>query len=211
MWRQSANHSLSLRWAYKTAPWEFQTKLQHHIYFMSNNKSNLHSPTIFNNRFYRHAFLYALKHPIKFTRQVSPRSFHPPVFTHHFHWHAKTPPQIHQFIFTLLFSPSHFHPHIFNLQFSPSISHPKSGWREILTLWAKLRCICTHCGWRRHFHLYIKHPYMSGWKLRGCFCWWPGNKGKHRGIGISTNRQPPPHCWLYAHPPPCMCAYIRTF
>ena len=41
MWRQSANHSLSLRWAQKTAPWEFQTKLLHY-FFTSNNKSNLH-------------------------------------------------------------------------------------------------------------------------------------------------------------------------
>jgi len=41
MWRQSANHSLSLRWAWKTAPWEFQIKLLHY-FFTSNNKSNLH-------------------------------------------------------------------------------------------------------------------------------------------------------------------------
>jgi len=41
MWRQSANHSLSLRWTYKTAPLEFQTKLLHYV-FLSNNKSNLH-------------------------------------------------------------------------------------------------------------------------------------------------------------------------
>jgi len=41
MWRQSANHSLSLRWASKTAPWEFQTKLLHH-FFTSNNKSNVY-------------------------------------------------------------------------------------------------------------------------------------------------------------------------
>ena len=41
MWRQSANHSHSLRWEYKTAPWEFQTKLLHY-FFLSNNKSNLH-------------------------------------------------------------------------------------------------------------------------------------------------------------------------
>ena len=41
MWRQSVNHSLSLRWAWKTAPWEFQTKLLHY-FFTSNNKSNLH-------------------------------------------------------------------------------------------------------------------------------------------------------------------------
>ena len=41
MWRQSANHSLSLRWAEKTAPWEFQTKLLHY-FFTSNNTSNLH-------------------------------------------------------------------------------------------------------------------------------------------------------------------------
>ena len=41
MWRQSANHSLSLRWAQKTAPWEFYTKLLHY-FFTSNNKSNLH-------------------------------------------------------------------------------------------------------------------------------------------------------------------------
>ena len=42
MWRQSANHSLWLRWAWKTAPWEFQTKLLHY-FFTSNNKSNLHN------------------------------------------------------------------------------------------------------------------------------------------------------------------------
>jgi len=42
MWRQSANHSLSLRWAEKTAPWEFQIKLLHY-FFMSNNTSNLHA------------------------------------------------------------------------------------------------------------------------------------------------------------------------
>jgi len=41
MWQQSANHSLSLRWAYKTAPWEFQTQPLHY-FFTSNNKSNLH-------------------------------------------------------------------------------------------------------------------------------------------------------------------------
>ena len=41
MWRQSANHSHSLRWESKTAPWEFQTKLLHY-FFLSNNKSNLH-------------------------------------------------------------------------------------------------------------------------------------------------------------------------
>ena len=41
MWRQWANHSLSLRWAYKSAPWEFQTKLLHY-FFTSNNISNLH-------------------------------------------------------------------------------------------------------------------------------------------------------------------------
>jgi len=41
MWRQSANHSLSLLWASKTAPWEFKTKLLHY-FFTSNNKSNLH-------------------------------------------------------------------------------------------------------------------------------------------------------------------------
>ena len=41
MWRQSANHSHSLRWEQKTTPWEFQTKLLHY-FFLSNNKSNLH-------------------------------------------------------------------------------------------------------------------------------------------------------------------------
>jgi len=41
MWRQSANHSLSLRWAWKSAPWEFQTKLLHY-FFTSSNKSNFH-------------------------------------------------------------------------------------------------------------------------------------------------------------------------
>jgi len=41
MWRQPANHSHSLRWEWKTAPWEFQTKLLHY-FFLSNNKSNLH-------------------------------------------------------------------------------------------------------------------------------------------------------------------------
>ena len=41
VWRQSANHSHSLRWELKTAPWEFQTKLLHY-FFLSNNKSNLH-------------------------------------------------------------------------------------------------------------------------------------------------------------------------
>jgi len=41
MWRQSANHSHSLRWEWKTAPWEFQTKLLHY-FFLSNNQSNLH-------------------------------------------------------------------------------------------------------------------------------------------------------------------------
>ena len=41
MWRQSANHSHSLRWEQKTAPWEFQTKLLDY-FFLSNNKSNLH-------------------------------------------------------------------------------------------------------------------------------------------------------------------------
>ena len=41
MWRQSANHSLSLWWAQKTAPWEFQTKLLYYV-FTSNNKSNFH-------------------------------------------------------------------------------------------------------------------------------------------------------------------------
>jgi len=45
MWRQSANHSLSLRWAWKTAPWEFQTKLLHY-FFTSNNTSNLHFTSI---------------------------------------------------------------------------------------------------------------------------------------------------------------------
>jgi len=42
MWRQSTNHIHSLRWEEKTAPWEFQTKLLHY-FFLSNNKSNLHS------------------------------------------------------------------------------------------------------------------------------------------------------------------------
>jgi len=41
MWWQSANHSLSLQWAEKTAPWEFQTKPIHY-FFTTNNKSNLH-------------------------------------------------------------------------------------------------------------------------------------------------------------------------
>jgi len=40
MWLQSANHSLSLWWAWTTAPWEYQTKLLH-SFFTSNNKSNL--------------------------------------------------------------------------------------------------------------------------------------------------------------------------
>ena len=34
--------TVSLRWESKTAPWEFQTKLLHY-FFMSNNKSNLHT------------------------------------------------------------------------------------------------------------------------------------------------------------------------
>jgi len=42
MQRQSANHSHSLRWERKTSPWEFQAKLLH-CFFMSNNKSNIHS------------------------------------------------------------------------------------------------------------------------------------------------------------------------
>ena len=41
MWRQSANHSHSLRWEEKTAPWEFQTKLLHY-FFLIHNESNLH-------------------------------------------------------------------------------------------------------------------------------------------------------------------------
>jgi len=41
MWRQSANHSLSLWWSLKTTPWEFPTKLLH-CFFTNNNKSNLH-------------------------------------------------------------------------------------------------------------------------------------------------------------------------
>jgi len=41
MWRQSANRSFSLQWTYKTAPWEFQTKLLYY-FFTTNNKSNLH-------------------------------------------------------------------------------------------------------------------------------------------------------------------------
>jgi len=43
MRQQSANHSPSLRWELKTAPWEFQTKLlNNHDFFLSNNKRNLH-------------------------------------------------------------------------------------------------------------------------------------------------------------------------
>ena len=41
MWWQSANHSHSLRWELKTAPWEFQKKLLHYL-FLSNNTNNLH-------------------------------------------------------------------------------------------------------------------------------------------------------------------------
>ena len=59
MWRQSANCRLSIQWAWKTAPWEFQTKLLHY-FFTSNTKSNLHSPAtepVFQRIHYARSFI----------------------------------------------------------------------------------------------------------------------------------------------------------
>ena len=63
MWRLSTNHSFSLRWAIKTAPWEFQTKLLHY-FFTSNNKSNLHFSYMY---IHIHVYIYV---PIHMGREI---------------------------------------------------------------------------------------------------------------------------------------------
>jgi len=87
------------------------------------------------------------------------------------------PPRIHPFIFTLLFSSTHFRPPVFTHLFLPTFLHPKSGWREMVTQWAKLKCVFIHRGWKWHSHAYCvwkcKFHQPRGWKLKGCFCrWW---------------------------------------
>jgi len=66
MWRQSAHHSHSLRWEWKTAHWQFQTKLLHY-FLMSKYKSNLHftsgcigNNTIFSNFVFNMIMNFAL-------------------------------------------------------------------------------------------------------------------------------------------------------
>jgi len=71
--QQSANHSHSLRWEWNTAPWEFQTK-QLHYFFMSNNKSNLHSfmPSLYPvyNLLWAHAMQCLRRPNVILTRQT---------------------------------------------------------------------------------------------------------------------------------------------
>ena len=104
----------------------------------------------------------------KIISSFSPTYFHPPVFAH--------PP-----VFTPLFSLTFF--------------HPKSGWLEIVTPWAKLNLNAfSHTVWLQWVKFALSPTIWftmafspTKWvKIRGYCCWWRTNTGtlKYRTTGV---------------------------